>query len=45
MPVENAEACWPVVVKFPQWIYGFFPIENAAGQPPASSSVPRRWSR
>ncbi len=26
---ENAGACWPVVVaKFPQWIYGFFPIEE-----------------
>ncbi len=26
---ENAGQCWPLVAaKFPQWIYGFFPIEE-----------------
>lgn len=26
---ENIGACWPMVVaKFPQWIYGFFPIDQ-----------------
>ncbi len=26
---ENAGQCWPMVAaKFPQWIYGFFPIEE-----------------
>ena len=26
---EGAGACWPlIVVKFPQWIYGFFPIDQ-----------------
>ena len=26
---ENIGACWPLVVaKFPQWIYGFFPIDQ-----------------
>ena len=26
---ENVGACWPMVVaKFPQWIYGFFPIDQ-----------------
>ena len=26
---ENAGACWPLVVaKMPQWIYGFFPIDQ-----------------
>ena len=27
--VENAGACWPFVqAKFPQWIYGFYPIDQ-----------------
>ncbi len=27
--VEGAGACWPFVkVKFPQWIYGFYPIDQ-----------------
>ncbi len=27
--VENSGACWPMVWdKFPQWIYGFYPIEE-----------------
>jgi general L-amino acid transport system permease protein len=26
---ENIGACWPMVVaKFPQWIYGFFPVDE-----------------
>lgn len=26
---EGAGACWPLIaVKFPQWIYGFFPIDQ-----------------
>ena len=26
---ENAGACWPLIAaKFPQWIYGFFPIDE-----------------
>jgi general L-amino acid transport system permease protein len=27
--VENSGACWPMVWdKFPQWVYGFYPIEE-----------------